>query len=176
VEPFDPFVRHITVTVGYEEETVRVELDPVSSPDLATLYLSQRAGMVRLARLLTGSSAVAEDVVQEAFLKMHRATGSPQNPEAYLRTVVTNLSRSHMRHLHVEQRVHIARQVTISDPEIDETWSALCRLPFRQRAVLALRFYEDMTEADIARVLKCRPGTVKSTLHRALLRLRKDLS
>ncbi len=169
-------MRHITVTVDYEEETVRVELGPVSPPDLATLYLSQRARMVRLARLLTGSNAIAEDVVQEAFLKMHAATQSPRNPEAYLRTVVTNLSWSHMRHRHVEQRIHMPRQVTASDPEIDETWSALCRLPFRQRAVLALRFYEDMTEADIARVLKCRPGTVKSTLHRALSRLRKDLS
>ncbi len=176
MEPFGPFVRHITVTVGYEEETVLVELDPVSPPDLATLYLSQRAGMIRLARLLTGSNAVAEDVVQEAFLKMHGAMPSPQNPEAYLRTVVTNLSRSHMRHRQVEQRIRVAPRVAISDPEIDETWSAVCRLPFRQRAVLALRFYEDMTEADIARVLNCRPGTVKSTLHRALSRLRHDLS
>jgi RNA polymerase sigma factor (sigma-70 family) len=65
---------------------------------------------------------------------------------------------------------------TFKDPEIDETWVAVCRLPFRQRAVLALRFYEDMSEAEIARVLGCRPGTVKSGLHRGLSRLREELS
>jgi RNA polymerase sigma factor (sigma-70 family) len=66
--------------------------------------------------------------------------------------------------------------VIVDDPEIDETWAAVCRLPFRQRAVLALRFYEDLPEAEIARVLGCRPGTVKSSLHRGLAKLREELS
>ncbi len=59
---------------------------------------------------------------------------------------------------------------------MDETWAAVCRLPFRQRAVLALRFYEDLSEADIAAVLGCRLGTVKSSLHRGLSKLRAELS
>lgn len=153
-----------------------MELGPAPPSDLAALYVRQRAAMVRLARLLTGSSAVAEEVVQEAFLKMHAMKQDPSSPEAYLRTVVANLSSSHMRRRRLEQRLTTDRPSTFHNPDIDETWAALCRLPFRQRAVLALRFYEDMSEAEIARTLDCRPGTVKSTLHRALSRLRRDLS
>jgi RNA polymerase sigma factor (sigma-70 family) len=52
----------------------------------------------------------------------------------------------------------------------------VCRLPFRQRSVLALRFYSDLSEAEIARVLGCRPGTVKSSLSRGLAKLREELS
>jgi RNA polymerase sigma-70 factor (sigma-E family) len=146
------------------------------SSDLTILYRRQREAMVRFARLLTGSNAVAEEVVQEAFLKMHQLSESPQNPDAYLRTTVANLSRSHLRRLRLERRLPPRDRVSSTDPEIDETWEAVCRLPFRQRAVLALRFYEDLSEADIARVLRCRPGTVKSSLHRGLSRLREELS
>jgi RNA polymerase sigma factor (sigma-70 family) len=61
-------------------------------------------------------------------------------------------------------------------PEVDETWATVCLLPFRQRAVLALRYYEDLPEAEIARILGCRIGTVKSARHRALATLRRKLS
>jgi RNA polymerase sigma factor (sigma-70 family) len=172
-------VRHITVkrvADAAEEKAVRVESGPIPSSDLTTLYRRQRDAMVRLARLLTGSTAVAEEVVQEAFLKMHQLGQRPQNPDGYLRTTVANLSRSHLRRLRLERRVSSRERVTFIDPEIDETWEAVCRLPFRQRAVLALRFYEDLAEADIASVLRCRPGTVKSSLHRGLARLREELS
>ncbi|HEX2039468.1 MAG TPA: sigma-70 family RNA polymerase sigma factor [Acidimicrobiales bacterium] len=59
---------------------------------------------------------------------------------------------------------------------MDETWDVLRRLPYRQRAVLVLRYYEDLSEAEIADVLDCRPGTVKSAANRALARLREELS
>ena len=81
-----------------------------------------------------------------------------------------------MRRLRLERRSPVQDPVTFNDPVIDETWAAVCRLPFRQRAVLALRFYEDMAQADIARVLGCRVGTVKSSLHRGLSTLREELS
>jgi RNA polymerase sigma factor (sigma-70 family) len=145
------------------------------SPDLATLYLHQREAMVRLARLLTGSMIIAEEVVQEAFLRMHQQHSSPENPAGYLRTTVANISRSHMRRLRLERRVLAEDRVTFDDPVIDETWAAVRKLPFRQRAVLALRFYEDLPEAEIARLLGCRPGTVKSSLHRGLAKLRDEL-
>lgn len=131
--------------------------------------------MIRLARLLTGSSSVAEEIVQDAFLKMHQLRTSPENLDGYLRVVVTNLSKSHMRRLRLERRRPAPEPSNLEAPELDETWTAVCRLPFRQRAVLVLRFYEDLSEAEIARVLGCRPGTVKSALHRGLSKLRGEL-
>jgi RNA polymerase sigma factor (sigma-70 family) len=153
-----------------------VELGPLPSPDLATLYRRQREGMVRLARLLTGSTGVAEEVVQEAFLRVQQVPEQPRNLDAYLRATVTNLSRSHLRRARLELRVPPPQPTVFYNPEVDETWAALCRLPFRQRAVLTLRYYEDLSEADIALVLNCRLGTVKSSLHRGLSKLRRELS
>jgi RNA polymerase sigma factor (sigma-70 family) len=66
--------------------------------------------------------------------------------------------------------------VPVLNPELDETWSALCRLPFRHRSVVILRFYEDLSIEEIAQVLGCRLGTVKSRLHRGLEKLRSELS
>jgi RNA polymerase sigma factor (sigma-70 family) len=159
-----------------EEDVVQVVPGSVPSPDLTALYRRQRTAMVRLARLLTRSETIAEDVVQEAFLQMHRLARQPENLEGYLRVTVANLSRNHSRRLRVEQRWSPDDRVIFDDPEIDETWDLLCRLPFRQRAVIALRFYEDLPEAEIARVLGCRLGTVKSSLHRGLAKLREELS
>jgi DNA-directed RNA polymerase specialized sigma24 family protein len=107
---------------------------------------------------------------------MHSRGEMPEKPEGYLRTTVANLSRNHTRRLRLEQRWSSGDRVTFTDPEIDETWAILCRRPFRQRAVIALRFYEDLSEAEIARVLECRPGTVKSSLHRGLSKLREEMS
>jgi len=149
---------------------------PIPASDLTSLYRRRREAMVRLARLLTGSATTAEEVVQEAFLKMHRQREPPRNPDGYLRTTVANLSKSHLRRLRLERRPYPRDRFSFEDPEIDETWAAVCRLPFRQRAVLVLRYYEDRSEADIADVLGCRPGTVKSSLHRGLSKLRQELS
>jgi RNA polymerase sigma factor (sigma-70 family) len=64
----------------------------------------------------------------------------------------------------------------VAPTDVDETWLAVLRLPFRQRAVLALRYYADLPEGEIAALLGCRIGTVKSARHRALTALRKELS
>jgi RNA polymerase sigma factor (sigma-70 family) len=176
MEPFGGFVRHVSVEVVAGEETVTLVSDPASGTDLATLYRREREAMVRFARMLTGSAAVAEEVVQEAFLKLHQHAEEPKNPQGYLRVTVANLCRSHTRRQLLERRLSPDHRLVLDNPEIDETWAVVCRLPFRQRAVLALRFYEDFTEADIARVLGCRLGTVKSSLHRGLATLRKELA
>ena len=159
-----------------EEEAVGVVADSLSSAELEDLYRRQRAPMVRFARLLTGSNTLAEEVVQDSFLKMHQLRRRPLNPEGYLRTTVANFARSRLRRLRLERRPPPRDRITLTDPEIDETWAVVCRLPFRQRAVLVLRFYDDLSEAEIARVLGCRPGTVKSNLHRGLTKLREELS
>lgn len=165
----------VHTTAGHTSSKMTAS-DVTPSSDLATLYLREREAMVRLARLLTGSMLVAEEVVQEAFLKMHLQGTRPENPAGYLRTTVANISRSHLRRLRLERRQSAPDRVSFDDPVIDETWAAVCRLPFRQRAVLALRFYEDLPEAEIARLLGCRIGTVKSSLHRGVAKLRDELT
>jgi RNA polymerase sigma factor (sigma-70 family) len=162
------------------ERAVEPELDgpdrrSMRLSELDSLFRDRRLALVRLAKVLTGSTTIAEEVVQDAFVKMQELRLRPDNPEGYLHTTVVNMSRNHTRRRRLEQRVSVPDRVAFEDPEIDELWSLVCRLPFRQRAVLALRFYGDLTEADIARVLECRLGTVKSTLHQALAKLQKEL-
>lgn len=144
--------------------------------DLADLYAELWPSMVRLAKLLVGSDAAAEDIVQDAFLAVSPKLSGLDNPRGYLRTAVVNRAKGWHRRAAVAGR-HLPEPPRVSgDPEIDETWAVIGRLPYRQRAVLVLRFYEDMSEADIATVLACRPGTVKSATHRALARMREELS
>lgn len=143
--------------------------------DFDRLYRTCWDPMMRLGRLLTGSTGASEEIVQEAFLRIYQRSQSIDNPEAYLRTTVTNLCRSHLRRLRLERNVSQHRDTPVLNPELDETWGAICRLPFRQRSVIVLRFYEDSTIEEIARVLGCRIGTVKSRLHRGLEKLRSEL-
>jgi RNA polymerase sigma-70 factor (sigma-E family) len=176
----------VSVVVGAElpepaRPAVRAEsaVQTAWPAEVTSLFLAKRTQLVRLAHLMTGSSAVAEEIVQEAFLRLGRRTEGADDLGGYVYVTVVNLARGHLRKRAVEER-HVRtlgpdRSVT-GDPEIDETWAAMRRLPAGQRAVLVLRFYEDLPESEIARLLGCRVGTVKSRLHRGLGRLRKELS
>jgi RNA polymerase sigma factor (sigma-70 family) len=143
---------------------------------LAELFASEREGLRRLARLLTGSDAMAEDLVQEAFVRLQASHTAPANRGGYLRTVLVNLCRDHLRRQARARYRAVPVPLVQAPPEVDETWAAVCRLPFRQRAAVVLRYYQDLPEAEIANLLGCRPGTVKSSLSRALAKLRKELS
>jgi RNA polymerase sigma-70 factor (sigma-E family) len=152
----------------------------VGPATLADLYRERYVPMVRLAFLMVGSTSVAEDLVQDAFARMHRHWDNAEHPRAYLRMAVVNACRSHLRRLSLERAYRqrpsaLAEAVQAGSPwaEPDELFDALGALPARQRAALVLRFYEDLSEADIAVALGCRPGTVKSLLHRGLAELRK---
>jgi RNA polymerase sigma factor (sigma-70 family) len=145
---------------------------------IAELFRQQRASLVSLAAVMTGSVQIAEELVQDAFLNLQRQIGPIAYPEAYLRAAVVNLCRSYCRRRGLERR-HAPGQhqrLALEDPELDETWALVCALPVRQRAILALRFYQDLSEAQIAEMLGCRIGTVKSGLHRGLKELRRRLS
>ncbi len=155
---------------------------PIRTPppgSLADLYRERYVPMVRLAYLMVGSTTVAEDLVQDAFARMHRHWDTTEHPRAYLRTAVVNACRSHLRRVVLERayRRHPSVMAGATGDgvlgEADELFDALAALPSRQRAALVLRFYEDLSEADIAVALGCRPGTVKSLLHRGLAELRK---
>jgi RNA polymerase sigma-70 factor (sigma-E family) len=150
---------------------------------LAALYEAHAPEAARLAYLLTGDRALAEDVVHEAFVRLLGRFRDLRHPEAfraYLRTTVVNMTRSHFRRRRVE-RAYVEREgrapkVPSADLEgRHEMWDALQSLQPRQRAAIVLRYYEDLTEAQTAEVLGCAVGTVKSLVSRGLDRLRTEI-
>lgn len=144
--------------------------------EFTRLYTGQRDRLRRVAYLMTGQAAVAEDIVHEAFLRVHDRWQSIDAPAGYLRTTVVNLC------LAWRNRAALARERTprsggwIDPPELDETWELLARLPHDQRVVLVLRYYEDLPDDEIAAVMGCRPATVRTRIHRALRKLRKEMT
>src|SRR5437899_127698 len=155
---------------------------------LGELYLAHADGAVRLAYLLTGDLALAEDLVQDAFVRLAGRLVHLRDPsafDAYLRRTVVNLSNSHFRRRKVEreflERAPGAGASQGDQPsggafdDREDLWRALGRLSRRQRAAIVLRFYEDLSELQTAEFLQCRPGTVKSLVSRGLEILRKDI-
>jgi RNA polymerase sigma factor (sigma-70 family) len=140
------------------------------------LYRSQHASMVRLAYLLTGSAALAEEVVQDAFVRIRPHLDQVTGPVGYLRASVVNACRNQQRRANLERRYASQLRPEVSEDRVDELRDALERLPYRQRAVVVLRYYVGCSEAEIAAQLGCRPGTVKSLGHRALAQLRTVIS
>jgi RNA polymerase sigma-70 factor (sigma-E family) len=151
---------------------------------LGELYVRYAPEGIRLAYLLTGDRALAEDLVQEAFARFVGRFKHLRQPEAfgpYLRRTIINLSRSHFRHAKVE-RAFIEKERrapshgSSGSEDLDQTLhEALLRLPERQRAAIVLRFYEDLTDTDTAEVMRCRPGTVRSLVSRGMKSLRVEL-
>lgn len=121
-------------------------------------------------RLLTNRPDVADDLAQDAFVRVYRhaqSAGRPiDNPGGLLRTTTVNVCRSwHTSQQRLQQRMarHGADSVSLTDSE-RELDDSLRRLPYDQRAVVVLRYWLGLTEAEIAESLDCRPGTVKSRL------------
>lgn len=154
------------------------ETEPAASgqrDELERLYRREWPILVRVAYLLTGSQSVAEEVAQDAFVRLQTASTAVRNPPAYLRTSVVNACRSVHRHRAVVDRHPLPRPEPVM-AEFDELSDAIARLTWRQQAVLVLRFHLDLSEAEIADIVGCRPSTVRSLTHRALAALRKELS
>ena len=145
---------------------------------VAHLYRTSRQRMLRLAYVLTRDSGVADDLVQDAFAALHRNWDHVERPEPYLRRAVVNASHSHHRHLRVVRETPGAREETVETPSPfdQELQEALERLPFDQRAVLALRYFEDLDDIEISAVLGVRRSTVRTRAHRALAQLRKEIT
>jgi RNA polymerase sigma-70 factor (sigma-E family) len=153
---------------------------------VTTLYTAHYRSLVRLSALLLGDAAVAEEVVQDAFVAMHGKWGRLREPDkaaAYLRQAVVNRSRSALRRRVVEER-HAQRadaagpsaeQSALHTLERDAVMAALRSLPQRQREVLVLRYYADLSEADIAGALSISQGAVKSHASRGIAALRNVL-
>lgn len=148
-----------------------------STESFSDVYADQRIAIVRLAYLLVRSQPVAEELTQEAFLRLYAEFDSVENPRGFLRTVVVRLastwrSRAAMERARVAQ-LPGARPASMVEP--DETWEAIGRLRPERATVLVLRYYEDLSHRDIARILNCPASTVRSRLRRALTDLRREL-
>jgi RNA polymerase sigma-70 factor (sigma-E family) len=160
-----------------------------SGDKLEALYLRHGPEALRLAYLLTGERELAEDLAQEAFVRVaRRFTGlrSADSFHWYLRRTVINLANSHLRRRRVE-RAHMKTLVSstivaasgANTPDVatrQAVRDAIGQLPARQRAVVVLRYYQDLTDEQIASVLGCPVGSVKSSLHRAAAILRQHLA
>jgi RNA polymerase sigma-70 factor (sigma-E family) len=145
-------------------------------------FVEQRyAHLLRIAYLLTGSQSRAEDLLQSALLATLSRWRRMEQPEAYVRRVMVNhLASQFRRRRVVEVLTAVLPDRAATDPATDpdsglrdELWQALGRLPARMRAVLVLRYWEDMSEAETAELLGVSVGTVKSQASRGLARLRE---
>lgn len=149
---------------------------------IEALYRSHSDSAMRLALLLcSGNHAHAEDLVHEAFIRLLGRFGGGRPPEmieAYLRTTIINLARSEARK-DKSRDTYLARrpqEIATLEPAIqqgDETWSALLGLPLRQRAALYFRYFEDLSEDQVADALNCTRSAAKSLIYRALTSLRE---
>ena len=150
-------------------------------PEYDDVYAALWPRLVRTAYAVSGDRGLAEDAVQTAFAKAYRSwrrISRLDAPEAYLRRMVVNEvlnDRRLARRRHEVTSAEPPDRVRSGDADLfdrDELWRAVSTLPPRQRAVLVLRYYEDLSEQQIADALGCRPGTVKSQASAALASLR----
>lgn len=148
---------------------------PATVVSIVDLFESSWTEMVRLATFLVGSQPAAEDLVSDTFERLAKRPSSPDDPRGYLRTSVVNACRSHHRRVRTE-RVHRPVPLAGSVDKPHELTDILARLSTRQRTAVVLRYYLDLPESEIAEILKCRPGTVRSIVQRALAKLKKELS
>ena len=148
--------------------------------------------MVRLAYALTGDAGHAEDVAQAAFARAYASWGRVRragDPDAYVRRILINENRKRFRKLRVPEDLYGDAGVLAARAAPDPSGSAqqgpeerqalldaLNRLGPRQRAVVVLRYWLDLSEAETAAALNCSVGTVKSQASRALATLRRDAS
>jgi RNA polymerase sigma-70 factor (sigma-E family) len=147
------------------------------------LYAAHGREALRLAYLLTGSREEAEDVAQEAFVRILGRFADLRKPEVfrtYLLRTVTNLTRSGFRHLEVERR-HRGALAARDEPatgsdvaERDALAHALRRLPHRQRTALVLRYCEDLSEQQTAEILQTSVKAVKALVTRGLAAMRQQ--
>ena len=163
-------------------------MDTVTSradaPTFEEYAASAWPSLYRYAYLLAGNHADAEDIAQQTLVKAYRSwfrIKDSDSPTAYLRRMLTNTYLSHRRpkgrrlELLTDAPPETAHAPAGGPEERLVLWPHVKALPPRQRAVIVLRYYEQLSEAEIAEVLDCSRGNVKSTAHRALQNLRTAL-
>ena len=167
-------------------ETIAVDVEKL----VVRLYRSEGRSLVRLARLFVDDKDAAEDIVQEAFLRLARHAGrieAVESAPAYLRSIVLNLARDHNRRGLVSLRHHAtaSREVDVDDTIVDQlvrseehrrVIDAVRRLPKRQRDCVTLRYFEELSIHEVASLLGLSANSVKTHLQRAMATLDRTLS
>lgn len=158
-------------------------LPRAESPDLAGFVHARGLALVRFAVAVCGHRELAEDLVQEALAKLVRRFGeqlSVERPEAYVKRVIV---REFLQWRRRQPRVSVVDDVpdvadhsaAVGEPDQHRLmWAFLAGLPRRQRAVLVLGFYEELPDDEIAALMGCAAGTVRSQRLRALRKLKDD--
>jgi RNA polymerase sigma-70 factor (sigma-E family) len=173
MQPQRPFLRSALVK--------EVAVSDVADNEFDQFMRGRWPAMVRLGYALTGDAGLAEDLAQAAFARAYASWGRVRragDPDAYVRRIVINANRSRLRRRRVTEELHAdladtpAAQQHAPAPADDGLLDALNRLGPRQRAVVVLRYWLDLSEAETAAALNCSVGTVKSQASRALATLR----
>lgn len=157
-------------------------MDEPAREDFRSYVAARSPALLRTAYMLSGSRADAEDLLQTALAKTYLAWDRIREREAvdgYVRRVMVNTQTSWWRRRKLDEHpIDVlpersgGRDATADADLHDALWTALATLPKRQRAMVVLRYYEDLSEAETAHVMGVSVGTVKSATSRALARLR----
>jgi RNA polymerase sigma-70 factor (sigma-E family) len=180
-----------TVLLGGVEPVASEPLDELGAApdvisgggeDFSAFAVSRWPGLVRLAFGLTGDRWAAEDLAQVTLARAYvawRRVRRAGDPDAYLRRILINASNRRFRRHRVAEQPGDLPETAVEGPadlvsERAALLAALRQLPPRQRGVVMLRYWEDLSDAQIAATLGCSPGTVRSQLSRALAKLRES--
>jgi RNA polymerase sigma-70 factor, ECF subfamily len=151
--------------------------------EFAVFFRAEQPRLVALVMALTGSVEVARDIAQEALVRTYQRwpeVGEMERPGAWSRRVAINLTWNEHRRRGREdraiQRVGEPAPLLPADPVSDRFWARVRELPDRQRAVVALHYLDDLSVADVADILDCAEGTVKSLLFKARTKLAESLA
>lgn len=169
-------------TMALEDGTAATSADAW----LAALHREHYRDLVRMAGLLLHDRGASEEVVQDAFVKLHvgwRSVRDPDRAAAWLRSAVLNGARSRLRHVGVRRRYQLvgrrsqesAEDTVLAGEARDRVAVALRALPVRQREAVVLRYYLDLSEAQMADAMGISTGSVKTHLHRGLAALHTQL-
>ncbi|MGR6321316.1 SigE family RNA polymerase sigma factor [Micromonospora soli] len=154
----------------------------MDDPEFREFVQARYTDLLRTAYLLTGDRDAAQDLVHEALLKVMRHWRRVDEPMAYVRRAMVNERTSRWRRIGLRELLtstvpdRVGPDSTDGVAVRDELLAALDRLPVRMRTVLVLRYWEDLPEAEVAAVMDCSLGTVKSQAARGLARLREVLA
>jgi len=173
----------VTGEVAILDTTETRLAEPARQHEFGQFMTARWAGLVRLAYGLTGDRWLAEDVAQAALASAYAAwwrVRRADDPDAYVRRILINTSNSRFRRRRVAEQAHAPGELpdaAVADPselvgERSALLAALRELPARQRAIVLLRYWDDLSDVQVAAIVGCSPGTVRSQASRALAKLR----